>query len=189
MAEHDLCWGFFAECGQLCILDRLTGKVYTDGRYVTYTCNTEEELAESKGVETKFSQDSNTGSRCSKRGDCIMKNSAFPPELLQKSYQTVSGELAWRVSDVPCLLEHAARENLVILGGDVVTLQGVYAYDNWYYEVSNLQSVKTAVHGSIATARKYVHDYVQKNGNEFLFVLVMQKLLGVVDGNIYWDHD
>ena len=147
------------------------------------------QLAEPKSVETTSSQGSNTGSQSSKRGDCIMKNSAFPPELLQKSYQTVCGELAWRVSDVPCLLEHAARENLVILGGDVVTLQGVYTYDNWYYEVSNLQSVKTAVHGSIATARKYVHDYVQKNGNEFLFVLVMQKLLGVVDGNIYWDHD
>ncbi len=118
-----------------------------------------------------------------------MRNGAFPPELLQKSYRTACGELAWWASDVPCLLEYAAKENLVILGGDVVTLQGVYTYDNWYYEVTNLQSVKTAIHGSIATAGKYVNDYVQRNGNEFLFVLVVQKLLGIINGNIYWDHD
>lgn len=118
-----------------------------------------------------------------------MKNSAFPSELLQKSYQTVCGELAWQASDVSYLLEYASKENLVILGGDVVTLQGVYTYDNWYYEVANLQSAETAVHESIATARKYVNDYVQRNGNEFLFVLVMRKLLGIVHGNIFWDHD
>lgn len=118
-----------------------------------------------------------------------MANGTFPQELLQKSYRTVCGEIAWHASDVPSLFEYASKESRVILGGDVVTLQGVYTYDNWYYEVTNEQSVSAAVRESIITAEKYINSYIQRNGNQFLFVLVMQKLLGIVWGNAFWDHD
>ena len=45
----------------------------------------------------------------------------YPPQLLQKARETYWGELAWHVCDIPDVLEYAHSENLVILGGDVIT--------------------------------------------------------------------
>ena len=47
----------------------------------------------------------------------------YPPQLLQKARETYWGELAWHVCDIPDVLEYAHSENLVILGGDVITPQ------------------------------------------------------------------
>lgn len=48
---------------------------------------------------------------------------SYPPQLLQKARETYWGELAWHVCDIPDVLEYAHSENLVILGGDVITPQ------------------------------------------------------------------
>ena len=118
-----------------------------------------------------------------------MANRTFPPELLQRSCRTVSGEIAWRASDVPSLLEFAAKEGRVILGGDVLTLQGVYTHDNWCYTVKTDRSAAAAVRESIAAAENYWNNYIRKNGDQFLFVLVMPKLLAITQGKAYLEHD
>ena len=84
----------------------------------------------------------------------------YPPQLLQKARETYWGELAWHVCDIPDVLEYAHSENLVILGGDVITPQ------------KNVQA-------SIDLTRSYIGAYVRKNGNNYLFVVSLTRLLFV----------
>ena len=95
----------------------------------------------------------------------------YPPQLLQKARETYWGELAWHVCDIPDVLEYAHSENLVILGGDVITPQEKHTYDNWYYNISHSLTIEKNVQASIDLTRSYIGAYVRKNGNNYLFVV------------------
>lgn len=103
----------------------------------------------------------------------------YPPQLLQKARETYWGELAWHVCDIPDVLEYAHSENLVILGGDVITPQEKHTYDNWYYNISHSLTIEKNVQASIDLTRSYIGAYVRKNGNNYLFVVSLTRLLFV----------
>ena len=100
----------------------------------------------------------------------------YPP---QKARETYWGELAWHVCDIPDVLEYAHSENLVILGGDVITPQEKHTYDNWYYNISHSLTIEKNVQASIDLTRSYIGAYVRKNGNNYLFVVSLTRLLFV----------
>ena len=62
-------------------------------------------------------------------------------------------------------------QNLVILGGDVITPQEKHTYDNWYYNISHSLTIEENVQASIDLTRSYIGAYVRKNGNNYLFVV------------------
>lgn len=103
----------------------------------------------------------------------------YPPQLLQKARETYWGERAWRVCDIPDVLEYVRSENLVILGGDVITPQEKHTYDNWYYNISHSLTIEENVQASIDLTRSYIDAYVRKNGNNYLFVVSLTRLLFV----------
>lgn len=103
----------------------------------------------------------------------------YPPQLLQKARETYWGELAWHVCDIPDVLEYAHSENLVILGGDVITPQEKHTYDNWYYNISHSLTIEKNVQAGIDLTRSYIGAYVRKNGNNYLFVVSLTRLLFV----------
>ena len=103
----------------------------------------------------------------------------YPPQLLQKARETYWGELAWHVCDILDVLEYAHSENLVILGGDVIMPQEKHTYDNWYYNISHSLTIEENVQASIDLTRSYIGAYVRKNGNNYLFVVSLTRLLFV----------
>lgn len=86
---------------------------------------------------------------------------------------TESGELAWTSKQIPSIMELTLENDWIILGGDVLTSAQRYAYDNWYYEPNEEKSLEFNVRASILECSQYVSIYVDKNGDDFLFVIVI----------------
>lgn len=91
----------------------------------------------------------------------------FPSQLLQLAHKTYWGEYAWKANDVPTVLEFASANNLVILGGDVITPLDEYTCDNWYYDISYSQTIKENIQSSITQTQQYINAYIQRNGDVF----------------------
>lgn len=85
---------------------------------------------------------------------------------------TPQGEIAWKAENIPNIVEIARKYNRIILGGDVLTVSGEYTYDNWFYNRDGNVSKQTNVEQSIDKCLQYIGNYLQRNGSEFLFVMV-----------------
>ena len=85
---------------------------------------------------------------------------------------TSQGETAWKVESVSAIVEIARKYNRIILGGDILTVAGKYTYDNWYYTQDDRVCKRANVEQSIDKCLQYVNNYMQRNGNQFLIVIV-----------------
>ena len=92
---------------------------------------------------------------------------------LPNSTVTSNGQIAWRASDLPLVMNYVMENKWVVLGGDVLTSAGNYTYDNWYYNPRHSLGVIQNIHQSITVCLDYVTQYTKRNGNQFLFSLVL----------------
>ena len=92
---------------------------------------------------------------------------------LPNSMETSSGQLAWKPSDLPLIMDYALKNSWIVLGGDVLTYQGKLTYDSWYYNPKPSCSIAQNIEESIETCLGYVSHYSNQNGENFLFSLVL----------------
>ncbi len=86
----------------------------------------------------------------------------------------VSGEeTAFPAHLVPQVLDIALQNQWIVLGGDVLNKDLQYTYDNWYYDPDMHLSLSNNVANSIQKCNQYISKYIERNGNDFLYVLVI----------------
>lgn len=84
-----------------------------------------------------------------------------------------SGEKAWDIAAVYKIMQQAKHNSWIVLGGDVITSDGKYAYANWYYDVEPCICLEANVNASIAKCLEYVNKYLEHYGSNYYFVLVL----------------
>ena len=84
-------------------------------------------------------------------------------------------ELAFSIDDAVKVLDCYNELSIIILGGDILNNQLKHNYDNWYYNISNNLSNDQNIKQSIDVARKYLLNYIKKNGSDYYCVFVLQK--------------
>lgn len=85
-------------------------------------------------------------------------------------------EDAYEIAVVPEILEVLLNNNCVVLGGDILTKDMKYNYDNWYYEPLEDVDYLTNVKRSYEKANDYIVKYIEKNGVNYFVVLVVTRL-------------
>lgn len=93
---------------------------------------------------------------------------------------TDAGELAWTAGQIPEVMKVIQDNGWVILGGDVLDRRQEYTYDNWYYQPDHRICLAQNVKASMDRCVGYVSEYIQNNGDGYLFVLVISNTF--VDG-------
>ena len=96
---------------------------------------------------------------------------------LPNSILLPNGRLGWNYHSLPLVMEYAKSNRWIILGGDVLTNQGKYTYDNWYYNPNPLLDYEQNMHNSILTCFEYISKYTERNGSDFVFELVITDTL------------
>lgn len=89
------------------------------------------------------------------------------------SIVTSDGYLAWRVSDLPVVMQSVIAKQWIVLGGDILTVQGNDTHDSWFYDPIPSISLSENIHKSIVVTMDYVIKYINTNGTDFLFSLVL----------------
>lgn len=89
------------------------------------------------------------------------------------SIKTDWGGIAWPPESIPAILELAKKNNWIVLGGDVLTMEGTHTCDNWYFNPAPERPLMVNVKASIESCLQYVLQYVDRNGEEFLFSLTI----------------
>ena len=90
------------------------------------------------------------------------------------SIQFTDAEIAWKIEDALLVLQHLKTVDKIVLGGDILTKELDYTYDNWYYNVESRQELQFNSSLSITLATKYITDYIEKNGTHFFVVFVTE---------------
>lgn len=81
---------------------------------------------------------------------------------------------AYSWENINDILVEMENLNLIILGGDVYTIEGgklCLTFDSWYFNTNNdlLDSLS-----SIKKAREFIKKYLEKNGKNFCFSFVLK---------------
>lgn len=92
---------------------------------------------------------------------------------LPKPIVAPGGECAWDITGIIGITKQAKDNNWIILGGDVITAEGKYNWDSWYYQIDKGLSVRQNVELSIQKCLSYVNQYIARNGCMFYFVPVL----------------
>lgn len=87
--------------------------------------------------------------------------------------ETPWGGIAWPTKSIPYILDAALQNGWIILGGDALTLECKHTYDNWYYNPDPYKSLEHNVKHSIAMCSQYTSQYITRNGDRFLFTVVI----------------
>lgn len=88
------------------------------------------------------------------------------------SIEFTSVENAWRIKDAFEVIEHFDKNGIVVLGGDILTENFEYTYDNWYYNIQPSISAEENGKRSVRTAVEYIRKYIGINGEAFYVVFV-----------------
>ena len=80
---------------------------------------------------------------------------------------------AWASKDIPMVMDIAKENNWIILGGDVLTLQGSYTYDSWYYAPQNNVDITENVSRSVKQCVDYIQKYETLMGKQYLYSLAI----------------
>ena len=92
---------------------------------------------------------------------------------LPEGVEISNDEIAFTAEMTLQIMNIAANNNCIILGGDVLTLDKKFTYDNWYYQPETSVSLSENVNRSIKKAKEYISDYTKKNGSDFLYSFVI----------------
>ena len=94
-------------------------------------------------------------------------------KTIHKVY-TPNREEAWRIEDIPIVLEQLHYNGDIILGGDVLTLGMEYNYDSWFYNIDYCISRNSNSQNSYEIAQAYIDAYINKNGKDY-YVTIIKK--------------
>ena len=97
-----------------------------------------------------------------------IESSEFPNSIM-----TPDGQLAWKASGLPSVMEILMSNQWLVLGGDVLTIQGNYTHDSWFYDPIPSISLLENIQNSIKVMMEYVNKYILLNGDDYLFSLVL----------------
>lgn len=89
-------------------------------------------------------------------------------EIIHSTY----GESAWKSTDISKIVEIARKHHRVILGGDIISTQGEYTYDNWYYNQDSLLSISDNVSQSAEKCLMYLETISNKYTDGYAVILV-----------------
>ena len=89
-------------------------------------------------------------------------------------------EVAWAIEDAMLVLDYLNGRNEIVLGGDILTKDLEYSYDNWYYDVNPGMDSQSNADCSIKRATEYLSSYIKANGNTFYVVFVLDSGLFVL---------
>lgn len=113
-----------------------------------------------------------------------MKNNAFfdflSDDLKEKAIHLQPlgvDDFAWRYSDIINVLELLLLNKYILLGGDVICFSKrnfFYTYDNWYYNFDITKSIHENIDKSNIIANDYIKAYYSRNGDEFIYSLVVK---------------
>ncbi len=84
-----------------------------------------------------------------------------------------TGESAWTAKAIPDILLLVLANDWIVLGGDVLNLEQHHTYDNWYFEPSPCCSLEVNARQSVERCLQYITNYIEKNGEDYLFVLTI----------------
>ena len=82
---------------------------------------------------------------------------------------------AYTYQDMLAYIDWIESKKLVILGGDVYSRQGDMfdiTYDSWYYSPKNKDNDSLE---SISVAKDYISKYIDINGGNFYFTIVISE--------------
>ena len=84
-------------------------------------------------------------------------------------------EDAWDEYSVREILEQVLRNKWIVLGGDVVNSNGRYTptYDSWYYLVDESIPLEENCLLSVQKCIQYMENFIERNGQEYYFVLTI----------------
>ena len=89
----------------------------------------------------------------------------LPDKFLQNSISLAHmriSDIAFEKENIPEILEYLIKNNIAILGGDVLDKKSGeywYNYDNWFLNKSPSESWEKYVLNSIEHTRKYINNY------------------------------
>lgn len=105
----------------------------------------------------------------------------FPEGLIDSAYlldSIGSAEIAWKYDAAIQAIYVYANEQYTILGGDVYEMSNNNIYptsDNWYYNSGQQNSIYE-VNRSKDKSLAYIHNYHERNGDNYLYVIVVKIL-------------
>ena len=88
------------------------------------------------------------------------------------STEFTSVEDAWKIEDAFWVLEYFNKNGTIVLGGDILTKNFEYTYDNWYYNIQSNISMEENGKRSVRMAIEYIKKYISINGKSFYIVFV-----------------
>lgn len=97
----------------------------------------------------------------------------FPSVLKDLGFRIFTGEYAFESDVIPKVLKIIQTNNWVILGGDVLNLEGKHTYDNWFYNPDWTKSIEYNVAQGILKTEQYIKLLEERNGKKFRYVLVI----------------
>lgn len=96
-------------------------------------------------------------------------------EYLNKAVRIQGDWLAWKIDDAVEILGYLANNDLVIVGGDILTDCAEYTNDNWYYNPNpNFERSQNVKYG-LERSCEYITWYREKFGNDFLVLIVVDQ--------------
>lgn len=93
-------------------------------------------------------------------------------DICSNTKRTLGNEVAWRIQDVIEVLNYTKKNNIVILGGDILSHDMAYTLDNWYYIPQHDMTKRENSLSSYELALEYINSYVLRNGDNFYVVIV-----------------
>ncbi len=81
-------------------------------------------------------------------------------------------ETAWKIKDIPIVLQYCFSKKIVVLGGDILNFNKQYNYDNWYYNFEEKLGIAENSENSYNKAIRYINEYIKKNGEAFYVIIV-----------------
>ncbi len=83
-----------------------------------------------------------------------------------------NNEFAFHITDALLILDCYCDLSVIVLGGDILTNELNYSYDNWYYNIDNNLSNEENSKNSITVAKTYLKKYIDRNGTDYYCVFV-----------------
>ena len=93
-------------------------------------------------------------------------------KIKKKSIYFSQYELAWKISDANEFIEDALKNEVIVLGGDILDSNMNYTCDNWYYEPDKSIERKVNSIQSCSCMKEYIDNYVKLNGTDYYIVIV-----------------